>query len=245
MSYYRALITNRTPSDRGLRASYDAAWNEFKENQHINTQLLEQSRKLFEFKGSINPKKLDVSAVVFGLGFSDNLKSELVKFQDSLKKLISLKDYYMVKPDNLAIELIVTKWHDQNEFVEEDNDLLRTEIEKHANRPISISLEGYQIHTDGCVVARIFDNGSIIGLRNKLIENLQDLPNRQSSWCHIPVGRILSPVSKDEAEEIVKLVELKNKSTKITEVINNIKFVHEKQWYMEDYKIIHTHRLGA
>jgi len=238
MSYYRNKLTCDEFSNRELENSYDLAWNEFKSKDGFHLEYLNQSRDLFTFKNGISPKDLNVKAVILGLEFSQNIQNIIKVFQEKLASIIGCNDYYLVKTKNLAIEVIVTKWHDENNRSEiVDNDVLKS-IKKFIDTSLQIELKGYQIHTDGCIVARVFDNGLIRKLRYDLKIDIKDLPEKQSSWCHIPVGRILSQISIDQKNKIENLIDNLNQNTHAVENISSIKYINEEKWFMERYTII-------
>ena len=112
----------------------------------------------------------------------------------------------------------------------------------------NILFSGFQIHRDGCVVIRGFDEDkSLQKLRQKLRKKFDFIPHRQSSWCHVPIGRILEPVGSKKFSKLKNFLSsiLGLKRHKHTEEINLISLIYEKRWYMEEREVLQSYRLGV
>ena len=98
---------------------------------------------------------------------------------------------------------------------------------------------GIQLHMDGCIIAKGYDSGFLREIRSNIVSNLNFVSKKQSSWAHIPIGRILEPISGPLFYKLKELIEhfskIKIGVEKITEAI----FVHEKRWYMEKKKFLY------
>ena len=230
-----------------LSESYDRVGQETWENKDFNKSSLEVSRSLF-IKNSLKtnrpkPRNLEVYGLLSGLPFEDSFSRELVKIQQKIDKILDGGLRYWVLQENLGLEYCVFKWPecDWNEEWEGQiyNNLPRL------NKSFRFVVFGIQINPDGCVIAKGFDEGeAIFKLRKKLKERLDFLPDRQSSWAHIPLGRILEPIGESKFSKLAQLCkELSNVYIASCE-INTIKFVHETQWYMEKKNILKEFYIG-
>jgi hypothetical protein len=105
--------------------------------------------------------------------------------------------------------------------------------------PFNLYIGGLQINRDGCVVLRGYDQfQSIFRIRDQLKKTINFFPEQQSGWAHIPIGRILNPIG---INNFIKLREFcyKNRCINLhNELIVDAKFVHEKQWYMEQHQVL-------
>ena len=81
---------------------------------------------------------------------------------------------------------------------------------------------------------------SIRNIRSDLISNFKYLPNRQSNWAHIPLGRILEPVSENVFTQIKQKISQLSNLNIGTENIVEAKFIHETRWYMEERETLYT-----
>lgn len=238
MSYYRTKLNSEDFTNDALIKSYETAWLDFIKNNELNPDYIRQSRKLFNIKKNIEPKELNVKAIVLGLEFSYNIQNAVEKFQDKIRIILGNNEYYLVRPENLAIEVLVVKWHDESSVKKiHDNSVIQT-IKKCIETSFEITLDGYQIHNDGCIIGRVFDRGVIRELRYRLKMENNAFPQKQSSWCHIPIGRILSNITIKQKKELEQLINNENLLTSVSEHVESIKYVSEEKWYMERYKVI-------
>jgi hypothetical protein len=71
-----------------------------------------------------------------------------------------------------------------------------------------------------------------------LKSNLKFVPDRQSNWAHVPLGRILEPVSGKKFINLKETIKKFSLEKLGSEKINDAKIVHEKRWYMEKKEIL-------
>ena len=112
----------------------------------------------------------------------------------------------------------------------------------HANKSISffpkifhLNFQCIQGHQDGSIILRTIDPKlEVRKFRQNIVDNFDGLPVKQSQWAHIPLGRILSPITTE-----IKLAlqsycfELIMKPQIKQLMVDTISLVHEHQWYME------------
>ncbi len=212
-------------------------------NRDFNWTWLQSSRELFD-DVSLNtkvpiPKNLEVYALVSGLEFSKKLQDFVVSLQDEIDQIIgSSITRYWVEPRNLGVEYCVFKWPDQDWDTGIKEKVCST-LSEIRFTPYNLNICGIQINRDGCVILKGFDQPQAIqSIRKKIKSSLQFLPEKQSNWAHVPIGRILEPVGEDKFVRLKKFVSANHNTHFHTEKINDAKFVHEKQWYMVRHKII-------
>ena len=185
------------------------------------------------------PIEVDVYTLVSGLPFSQILVNSLLKIQDDIKKILKKTLCYWVKPENLAVEYCVFKWPKsdwKNSWLGE----IKSFLDKKQYSSFELKIFGIQLHQDGCIIAKGFEDGFIRNIRSDLISNFKYLPNRQSNWAHIPLGRILEPVSENVFTQIKQKISQLSNLNIGTENIVEAKFIHETRWYMEERETLYT-----
>lgn len=230
-----------------LEESYNSVSKQFSNTAFFQHELLEQSRLLFEIEKEsqkLKPQRLDVVAILLGLEFSSYLQEKVTDLQSELSSIIGEASYYWVKPKNLALEVAVLSWPESTESGNVDKDDVIRYLMSRSIRPFEVHIKGFQIHSDGCVILRVYDDGVIRGLRDSLITEINGFPNKQSSWCHIPIGRILSPLDLDVCNSLIEKVTQSLQILVFNELIKSISLVHEKRWYMEDVEILYKRELN-
>lgn len=235
-------------SDLKLEQAYAEVFKKTQVSNNFEVSLLNKSRSLFDFDhvgGVFTPKPLEVNALVGGLEFSNSLQELAKAVQRRIDEIIQTNQRYWVRPCNLGIEYLVTKWPEEptlstsieNEFIDH---LKSLNLERYL-----LKIKGFQVNPDGCFVLRGYDGGRILQVRNTLREKFGWLPLRQSGWAHIPLGRILCNVSAATHRKLVSECEKSFDAVHFEEPVHEIHYVHEKQWYMERKYKVETIQLGA
>jgi hypothetical protein len=228
--------------DKNLDDSYNKVGKKIFKLNSLSSKSIKSSINLFTQislkKKNPLPIKTEVYALVSGLSFSKDLVLSLVKSQKKIQKILKSTLCYWVKPKNLGVEYCVLKWPNntwKKKWLKETESFLDSSNYQIFNFLVS----GIQIHPDGCIVAKGFDSGFIRKIRSDLLSNLKFFPKKQSNWSHIPLGRILEPISSSRLKEIKK--EVKKLSNKYIgmERINHAKIVYETRWYMEKKKTLY------
>ena len=110
--------------------------------------------------------------------------------------------------------------------------------------PFQFVIQGIQINSDGCIIAKGYDeNRSIFRIREQLKNNLKFMPERQSGWAHIPIGRILEPIGISKFTKLQYLINTLSNAVVAEFKIDVVKFGHETRWYMEEKSILLEHHL--
>jgi hypothetical protein len=228
-----------------LNESYERVGQETWKNKDFNSSSLLVSRSLFTedslIKRNPKPKNLEVYALLSGLPFDGGFSRELVKVQKEIDQVLDGSLRYWVLQENLGLEYCVFKWpeYDWNKEWEWQiyNNLPRL------NKPFRFVVYGIQINPDGCIIAKGFDEGeAIFKLRKKIKDRLDFLPDRQSSWAHIPLGRILEPIGEYKFSKLAKLCKELSSIYIASCEIKTLKFVHETQWYMEERLLLKEYK---
>lgn len=207
----------------------------------LEYENLEISKKLFtmESSGKPTPKLFEVTALVSGLPFSSELLFKIKKIQKELSEFTSHSIVYWVQQKNLAIEYAVFKWPEDEKLTIMEQQQIVDFLDSYKFYPIRIQFKGVQLNPDGCFVLKGYDiTGEFLRLRKELASSIKFLPRKQSSWFHIPIGRVLCPVGTDRFKNLREYIENSEKSVEHHETLDNIKLVDERQWYMEQRNIL-------
>jgi len=181
------------------------------------------------------PKDLDLICLVVGLPLYADLISYAANIQDDISALLDDTLAYLVKPQSLAIEVCVLKWHtDQTchvnlaEFIEF--------LDSYHFESFKAIFNGFQFHSDGAIVLRgIETSGLLATLRSEITHLFPRIPKIQSKWFHVPLGRILDSVPERTFMSLKdKCVESHSRFSKEFS-INRLHLVHEHSWYQTNY----------
>jgi hypothetical protein len=234
------LINN---SDSSLKNSYDEVFRKSQISKGFDKKLLQGSLALFDYDdqfGSFTPKYLEVNALLGGIEFSRALQEYVIELQTKINAIIQTDLKYWVLPQNLGVEYLVTKWPEEKLISNEIERSFLEEIDLLGLESYSLQIKGFQVNPDGCIVLRGYDSGHIFKVRDKLKSKFDWLPKRQSGWAHIPIGRILCDLNEQAYAELISECEISFSKFLFEEPINEIHYVHERQWYMETKSKIAT-----
>ena len=232
---------------KNLEQKYSEVGNATWSRGDFDLAKIQNSRDFFTEKSLEDrfpvTKSLEVLALLSGLPFEQLFCDDLLQVQEVLQKILNNTLVYWVKPQNLAVEHCVFKWP-TDKWDDCKQKLVHQEISKIQYNSFDFHIDGIQINPDGCVIAKGFDeNMTIIKIREQLKRKLDFMPIKQSNWAHVPLGRILENVDKEKFSKLRQFIET-NSTRRIAEThIDSLKFIHEKQWYMErrstllDYKL--------
>jgi len=184
------------------------------------------------------PKDLEVYALLSGIEFEQKMKSKIIALQRQLSLILQDSLHYWVLPENLGVEYCVFKWPD-GEWKDEWMEPVCSALSSLQILSFSFSIYGIQINEDGCVVAKGYDHlGTIVNIRKNLKARLNFFPMQQSSWAHVPMGRILEPVGSETFEKLRLFIDNIKDEFIVTSELHSAKFVHETRWYMEEKKVL-------
>jgi len=230
-----------TSLDFELYQSYTAKWNEFLLASGLSSSQLENSRRLFTNESLSNHQpetcKLEVYALVGGVPFPDPLLAYILAIQSQIKNILKHTLHYLVEPHNLGLEFCVFKWPNDIISMHEVN-TIAIALSKCVFPSFFLRSGGIQVHTDGCIILRGFENGALSSIRSHLSRLPITYPFKQSQWAHIPLGRILEHITDNQYQQIVELCSNTQLDPGIQLTIDHAHFVHEKQWYMVQHSKI-------
>lgn len=208
---------------------------------------LKSSKALFNplsiKKREPSPKALELFCILGGFPFNKKVIHYLEGFKQSISNILKDTLHYLVPDNQLAIELAIIKWQNQP-FDEHKIILCEKFLSNYSYQPIIFKIQGFQFHNDGAIIARCFDKfGLFRSLRSSLLESVKVLPSKQSSWCHIPLGRILEEINTNKLNKLRELTLCSQKSFSPEFNLFDIKIVHEKKWYQSDSEILYTFKI--
>lgn len=223
-----------------IKASYQAKASVTWAKRDLDDFNLTESNALFvsDAAGTPIPRALEVFGVLSGLPFSDFARAQINDLQKELTAFIPHDRYYWVHPENLGIEYLVLKWPDEKWSQAKLEAALR-EISALEFSQFDMEFHGFQLNADGCLIVRGYDHsGEFARIRRLLTDRLSFVSARQSSWYHIPIGRILKPLGEGSFSALRHYVEATSMEMRFIERIRAIKLVHETRWYMEEHSIL-------
>lgn len=180
------------------------------------------------------PKDLEVFALVSGLPFAEGFTGKLISIQRQISNILGKRLHYWVAPQNLGIEYCVFKWPTDT-WNPEWHNTIQSELASIRQPAFQFRIGGVQVNSDGCVIARGYDeNGVLFRIREQLKTNIPFLPAKQSGWAHVPLGRILEPLGAVRFAQLAQLMDVLSDAAIATTEIDNMKFIHERRWYMEE-----------
>ena len=221
-----------------LKKSYEKVGNEMNDQVDFFSNDLLSSRNFFTNK-SLEQRKpvpidVEVFAILSGISFENNFLDFIYEIYQRINLILSDALYYLVKEENLGVEYAVLKWPGDNQ----DNKVIETAknlIKDYPFHEFHLRIFGIQVHKDGCIVLKAVDERKeIFKFRESIISNIKGIPKKQSSWAHIPIGRILEPIGKDKMDQLKKFLLDINSQLNYDLLIEEIHLVHEKKWYMEE-----------
>ena len=207
-------------------------------NRDFSISNLESSRDLFLPESLTlripRPKALEVYALLSGLSFQQEFCKKLTSVQMQIAEVLGGCLHYWVLPNNLGVEYCVFKWPAE-EWNEHNLSFIKKYLSSSSTQSFKFHIVGIQINPDGCVVAKGYDEGAqIFRLRALLKKGVPFLPERQSAWAHIPLGRILEPLGVEGFQRLKRLIYEISETPICSVNIDIIKIIHETRWYMEE-----------
>jgi hypothetical protein len=228
--------------DKNLDASYKLVGNKIYKYDNLSINSIKNSISLFTKKSLAlrkpEPINVNVYGLVSGLPFSKNTVKSIYNIISSIRDILKNKNCYWVKPNNLAVEYCVFKWPMDPWNLEWSNKIIYF-LRSSNYYAFDLFIHGIQLHTDGCIVAKGYDGGALRKIRSNIVSNLSFVPKKQSRWAHIPIGRILEPISGRLFSQLKELIYHFSNIKIGVERLTEASFVHEKKWYMEKKTILY------
>lgn len=224
-----------------LNRRYQAIQKQTEALPDFYEEALASSRQLFEFrKNRWVPKYFEVWTLLAGLPLPNPLTERFSQvFDTAIACLPKTCQYYKVWPQNYHWEVFIIQR--PPEQVSQLN-LQRTPHQVKAilsDLPfLTIQYRGFLITPDGTVIVKGYTDCD--ELRDRLRQQLPWASVQQSQLAHISLGRILDPVGSEAFNNIKTLVQNAANDVYGEFTVNELKFVHESQWYMEQQEIIAT-----
>lgn len=225
-----------------LEKSYQEQFDKVFHSSSLSPEDLKESRSLFEPDslkiGTPLPKKLDTYCIVGGVPFKTKDIENISILKSKISKILSGIQTYFVEPHNLGVELAILKWPD-SPLAKDILSQVILYMEQNPPPRFILDIEGYQFHKDGCLVLRGFDRNSLFReYRGRLLNELKSMPQKQSSWCHIPLGRILTPLDQSAYELLFTHACHSQVNHRFSIVVDCLQLLHETRWYQIDRQLL-------
>jgi hypothetical protein len=224
-----------------LELRYQAIQKRFEELPDFSEKELARSRNLFELENSqVVPRRFEVWTTLIGLPIPTHLTQNFQAIVKRISDRLPAKTrFYQVVPQNYHWELFIIKRPDED--VDSENLQKVPEILKEvlSNRqPFILSYQGFLITPDGTAIAKGY--GDFDELRSQLRQEIPFASLQQSRLGHVSLGRILDPVGCQAFAELKCLVQKSQNEFYGELEVSTLKYVHERQWYMEARKVVAT-----
>jgi len=227
-----------------LLNQYNKRYYEVYNFESLSSKDISSSTSLFEELSIKNrnpiPRRLEVLCIVGGLPFEEVFTNKIVELQKRIGSVLNGKLNYLVEPQNLAVEVLVLKWPN-NDFNQDIIVNAKKEMIKINKKKFKLISHGFQFHQDGAIILRCIDDPNNLRiLREELKQKISSLPQKQSSWCHIPLGRILEPLDKKVLNELIELADYSQINFKHKTEVNKFHLIKEKRWYQLERETLCT-----
>jgi hypothetical protein len=229
-----------------LEQRYKEIQERFEALSDLREEDLAKSRGLFNLEGGlVEPRRFDVWTCLVGLPLPRQLTQELSSIVSHVKKLLPPDvRWYSVIPANYHWELFIIKRPGEEvslEHLEEAQTMLRQVLLR--RKPFAITYRGFLVTQDGTVIVRGF--GAFDDLRAELRSVIPFASGYQSNIGHVSLGRILDRVGSTRFAQLKGLVDDSQDVVYGELPVNEVSYVHETQWYMEERDVVATIRLGG
>lgn len=231
---------------RSLTARYEAIASRFRSLSDFPISEQRRSRALFNLRNpTITPRHFEVWTCVSGLPVPRTLQQNLDTAVRRVKHFLSPPvRAYWVERRNYHLEIFVVKKPDEAiDDVSLRNTAAALGRSLADEPPLTVIYRGLLITPDGTVLARGY--GQVDGLRWHLRKSIPFQSDRQSTLAHISLGRILDPVGRTTFAALKTLIARSASDVYGALSLHQVKYAHERRWYMTDREIISTFRLGS
>jgi hypothetical protein len=229
-----------------LNQRYQAIQNQTEAFPDFSLDFLELSRQLFVVRRNrLVPRKFEVWTLLAGFPLPHALARGFSGvFQGVGAKIPENCQFYKVWPQNYHWEVFIIQRPPEKVLqfdLQQTPQRVRTILADFA--PLTIDYRGFLIAPDGTVMVKGYTNCDEI--RDRLRQELPWASGKQSQLVHISLGRILDPVGPEAFSTLKTLVQESQKDEYGRFTVNEVKYVHESQWYMEEQEIIVTLPIGG
>ena len=201
-----------------------------------------KSRALFDLidlkNGVVRPRRFDVWTCLAGLPLPHELTQSFQEIARQVENLLPPQViFYQVIPANYHWEVFIIKRPTEQIYLENLTkavDILREIFSKES--PLHIAYRGFLVTPDGTLLVQ--GTGEFDRLRQKLREAIPFASSKQSQLGHISLGRILDPLGEEKFCQLKQMVRDSQNEVYGEWAITEVKYIYERQWYMEDKEVI-------
>ena len=221
------------------RARYDQIADQTRRLSDLRVSDLERSRRFFDLSAPGLPtRRFDVVTCVVGLSLPVELQRALVDRRTAILGLVpAATRVYRVAPARLHWEAHIVKRFDEPAPPVPIDDLaegVRNAVSD--TRPFPIEFAGFFVSPEGTVCFQGL--GEWDELRRRLGDQLGCSSAHQLDTGHVSAARILDPIGSSAFSQLVALRDASQGDHYGTLVVDEVKLVLERRWYMEDHTVV-------
>lgn len=224
-----------------LELRYQEIKQRFEALSDFAEEELARSRNLFDLENSqVIPKRFEVWTSLVGLPLTEHLTQRFQRIiQEIIKQLPASTRFYSVLPQHYHWEVFIIKRPEETV----DSERLQ-QVPQHVQAVLrhypafTLTYRGFLITTDGTIIVKGY--GNFDELRHQLRQEVPFASLQQSQLGHVSLGRILDAVGDRVFAQLKHLVQNSQNEIYGELEVTSVKYVHERQWYMEQREIIAT-----
>jgi len=220
------------------RARYEEISDQTRRLSDFQVPDLERSRRFFELSSpGFRTRPFDVITCVVGLPLPGDLQRALVDKRNEVLGLIpAAARVYRVAPACLHWEAHIIKRPDEPDPSTPMEDLERAVRRAVGETPaFPIEFGGFFVSREGAVCFEGLGRWDL--LRRRLGEQLACSSAYQLDTGHVSAARILDPIGPSVFSRLVALREASSSDRYGTLMVEEVKLVLERRWYMEDHTV--------
>jgi len=220
-------------------ARYELISDQTRRLSDFSVSDLERSRRFFDLASPGLPAlRFDVITCVVGLPLPVPLQRAFVDQQNAILRVIpAATRVYRVAPACLHWEAHIVKRFDEPDPPVAIDDLARAVgVAVRETRAFSIDFAGFFVSPEGTVCFQGLGEWDV--LRGRLGEQLGCSSAHQLDTGHVSAARILDPIGSSAFSQLVALRDSSQGDHYGTLVVDEVKLVLERRWYMEDHTVV-------
>jgi hypothetical protein len=230
---------------------YLNVWQKTRAAGMLSEEQVKSSRYYFETDLHVPvPKKFDTYGVVALMPMAKDTQDTLSKLWGQVLASLGEPLAYGVEPQNRHVELILFSRPEEvfaDATIHASIEASFAALHAHVPKQFTATFTAPFITPDGTVVVPGFPDpaSAIDDFRAEARAAVGTaMPQRQSQWFHISLGRILDPVGAEQMRPCLQQMKEQWGKQLFALTVDKAVWTHEKQWYMLEKDILHELPLG-